>query len=274
MEDGLINMQKKLLEMLLRFQQFASENNLIFFLVGGSALGAERHKGFIPWDDDIDIAMARPDFERMEAEMRKQGNTLGDIIYSPVAEHIIPEAPIGFLYDVSRENTDFRNTAKIDIHPIDGTPKSAVLKKVQNIVSIIYYLSVYRLPTKHKGKLARCISKTILKLTPLFLLKFYAKVCKKIMTHWDVSKSESVCSLFGAAGYKREVMPRNYVFPLKEALFEKNRFLAPYDTKLYLQQLFGNFKEMPPLAERRPCHRVHLSYIGDMSNGHYDKKND
>ena len=92
-------LQQRLVEMLLAFQRFTDDHGLTFFLVGGSALGAYRHQGFIPWDDDVDVAMMRSDFEKMEKLMASEGNRIGEFIYSPVEDHIIPEAPIGYLYD-------------------------------------------------------------------------------------------------------------------------------------------------------------------------------
>ena len=83
-------LQGRLVEMLLQLREFTNEHGLTFFLVGGSALGAYRHGGFIPWDDDVDIAMMREDFEKMELLMEKRKNTLGDLKYSPVEHHLIP----------------------------------------------------------------------------------------------------------------------------------------------------------------------------------------
>ena len=97
MENGLKELQQRLVEMLSSFQKFTQQNGMIFFLVGGSALGAVRHQGFIPWDDDVDIAMMREDFEKMEYLMSLQHDRLGEFIYSPVEKHMIPDAPIGYL---------------------------------------------------------------------------------------------------------------------------------------------------------------------------------
>ena len=58
------DLQKKQLEIFVKFIELCEKNNLNYFLIGGSALGAIRHKGFIPWDDDLDVGMLREDFEK------------------------------------------------------------------------------------------------------------------------------------------------------------------------------------------------------------------
>lgn len=263
--QGLEELQNTLLQMLEEFQKFTSEHGLTFFLVGGSTLGAVRHQGFIPWDDDVDIAMMRSDFEKMEHLMAKKKNCLGDYCYSPVEDHIIPDAPIGYLYDRKHAQNGYENTAKIDIHPIDGVPESPVLRKIQKISSLVYYLSEYRLPVKNKGKVIRSISKVILKITPNPLFSFYMRVSKKIMTHWDDRKSINICSLFGVAGYEREIMPRSYLMPLKEVEFQGRRFLIPGKPDVYLRHLYGDYRTLPPQEERYPRHKIHLSYKKDSS---------
>ena len=178
-------LQRRLVEMLLQLREFTDEHGLTFFLVGGSALGAYRHGGFIPWDDDVDIAMMREDFEKLERLLEKRNNSLGDLKYSPVEHHLIPEAPIGYLYDKRFAKKGWQNTAKIDIHPIDGVPDGWFLRKVQMVSALVYYLSEYRLPVKNKGKKIRAVSKVILKITPDPVFDFYMKVTKRIFTSWN-----------------------------------------------------------------------------------------
>lgn len=256
-------LQHRLVEMLVAFQEFTKEHGLSFFLVGGSALGAYRHEGFIPWDDDVDIAMMRSDFEKLEVCMEACGNRIGEFVYSPVEKHIIPDAPIGYLYDSTHTSKGYENTAKIDIHPIDGIPENGFMRKVQMISSLVYYLSEYRLPVKNKGKKIRTISKVILKLTPDFMFRVYMKVTKRIMTAWDAEKSEYICSLFGVAGYQQEIMPRSYLMPLKEASFAGETFLVPQDTHNYLKRLYGDYEKLPPEEECYPRHDIYLMYQGE-----------
>lgn len=255
MENELKELHEKLLDMLIAFQDFTKKHDLEFFLVGGSALGAFRHKGMIPWDDDIDIAMMRSDFEKMERAMEENDNILGKYLYSSVEKHMFPEAPIGFLYELEEQSR--RINAKIDIHPIDGVPESSLARKVQKIASLVYYLSVYRLPVKNKGKMIRGISKIILRLTPKALFQFYQKICKRFITKWSVEQSENICSLFGVQGYEQEVMPKNYVLPLKMAVFETTEFPMPGNPDAYLKRLYGNYMELPPEEQRHP--QVHYN---------------
>lgn len=260
MKEDLEGLQRRLVEMLVAFQEFTDGHGVEFFLVGGSALGAYRHQGFIPWDDDVDIAMMRSDFEKMEAYMKERENRLGEFVYSPVEAHIIPDAPIGYLYDSAHAQNGYAHTAKIDIHPIDGVPGSRLLRKVQMVCSLIYYLSEYRLPVKNKGKRIRAVSKAILAVTPNPLFRFYMKVTKKIMTAWSDRDSEDICSLFGVAGYEREIMPRSYLMPLKKSGFAGESFLVPNDTDRYLTRLYGDYEKLPPEEERHPRHDIYLTY--------------
>lgn len=266
MDDKLKVYQKHLLQMLYTFDQFCEAHNIKVFLVGGSALGAFRNGDMIPWDDDIDLAMVRADFEKMEEYMEKQGNRLENMDYSPVKAKIIPEAPIGHLYDF--HVTDRKDKApKIDIHPIDGVPEGKWRRTGQKMHALVYYLGVYHLPVKNKGKAARTISKILLTVIPDGTWKRILSACKKAFTKWNVEDSENICSLFGVAGYTREVMPKKWLFPLKKCRFGEHEFWAPDREEEYLTRLYGAWRDLPEAEKRKPCHDSYLHFhIGNTGN--------
>jgi len=258
--DKLKEYQHHLIEMLKTFQDFCQQNHIEFFLVGGSALGAYRHSGFIPWDDDIDIAMLREDFEKLEQCMERQNNSLGPLVFSPVEASIIPEAPIAHLFNLEAVHGEAEHAPKLDIHPLDGVPEGRLQQKLQKILALVYYLGVYHLPTKNRGKAIRFISKTLLFLIPDKLWSVLLRRSKKYFTSWNAAESRNICSLFGVAGYEKEVMPREWIYPLKEHDFEQYQFKVPGDADHYLGRLYGNWQELPPEEQRVPARNSILYY--------------
>lgn len=263
MNNELKELQNLLYDMLVNFDEITTSNHLRFFLVGGTALGAVRHDGFIPWDDDIDIAMMREDFEKMEQVMKKHDNHWGRYYYSPVENHLIPEAPLGFLCDIIEVDGKKVVNAKIDIHPIDNVPVGKMSRKIQKFFSTVYYFSIYRQPVKNKGECIRNISRVILTVTPQFVFSLCMKISKRIITKWNKRPSAEICSLFGVAGYQREIMPRTYLEPLQMKKFGSNSFYVPGDTHQYLQRLYGDYMKLPPIEEQKP--QIH--YNGYRSQG-------
>lgn len=259
MDDQLRKFQQHLKSMLNDFQTYCIENHLEVFLVGGSALGAYRHHDIIPWDDDIDVAMPRKDFEKMESLLKQVNNRIGNLTYAPAEHGLIPEAPVGHLYDLEAVE-DIHNSPKIDIHPIDGVPEGKLQRKFQNMTALIYYLGVYHLPTKNKGKFFHTVTKVLLWVIPDSLWKIIMKHCKRYFTKWDLEESENICSLFGVAGYGREVMPKEWVFPLVDIQYGEQEFKVPCNKEAYLTRLYGDWKTLPPKAEQKPVHDTYMHF--------------
>ncbi len=245
--------QNKLYEMLVKLDEKLKENNIQYYLIGGTALGAIRHKGFIPWDDDIDIGVFREDFEKMEKIL--SDINLEGMKYCKVGENIIKNAPIGYLYDISNQSISITEVPTIDIFPIDGAPKDKISKKIQKYVSMIYHLSVSQLEAKNRGKILKKLSKIFLKFTPKFMFKIYQKVCKSIITHWKIKDSYECVNLFGEARYEKETMPISYFGKPKFIKFEKEVFPVPELTHEYLKHIYGNYMTLPKKEERKPKHK-------------------
>lgn len=260
-ENYLKEYQSYLLKMLLVFDAFCEDHGLEYFLAGGSALGAVRHKGFIPWDDDIDLAMLRPDFEKLERILAEQGNKIGEYDYSPVIGQIVPDAPIGHLLYLPEGNYDKADAPKLDIHPIDGLPKAGWKRKIQRFFSVVHYMAVYRHPTKNKGKAAHMISKLLVATTSDKMFDRYAKMSRKVIAAHDARRAMQVCSLFGLAGYANEVMDRELLVPYQRTEFEGHLLPVPCKEKEYLGKLYGDYTALPPEADRAPKHDGYFRFI-------------
>lgn len=236
---------KNLLFMLKTIDKILDKENIKYFLVGGSALGAIRHKGFIPWDDDIDIGLYRKDFEKLEKKIG--GKSLRNIKYYQ-AEEAMDKAPAPygcFCYE---------NKYIIDVYPIDTVPKNKFLKKIQKYLSNIYHLSVYKKPSKNRGKLAYYFTKLLLILLPTFILNFFKIISKKNILKLKKFKSNEVANIYGIKGFYKEIMPREYIGNpiLKE--FEGELFPIPEQWDKYLTHLYGDYMKLPNEAERKPKH--------------------
>ena len=252
MQEFLRKRQLRLLDMLIKLDKFCQNNNLEYFLIGGSTLGAVRHSGFIPWDDDIDVAMWRTDFERFE-EIALHREVDG-LLYEPVEGHSFPEAPIGFLYDTTDKNIPLCECPCIDVFPIDNIPNSKFMRKIQKTFSYLYHISVYRQASQNRGGYSAMITSLFIKCTPRFMFSFYTKISKKIITYWVKKDTDCVANIFGMKRFDRETMPRGNFGTPQLALFEGREFPLPQDTDKYLTRLFGDYMQLPPIEEQQPHH--------------------
>lgn len=256
------DLQLKSLEILLYFKEFCEEHNLRFFLCGGCCIGAIRHKGFIPWDDDIDVFMPRTDYERLGLLWKKHADT-NKYSYCRTNRE---ESFETMLTQIADNNTTFIKTnlkdydinhgIKLEIIPLDGVPNSKVKRKIQIGWAIVFNLFNRQVPPKNKGKLANIIGKILLWIFRGKKLRYNIwKFAEKQMTKYPISKdTKYVTELCVTYKYMKNQYPREYFE--KEVYKEFEGYLMPlpigYDG--YLRMAFGNYMEMPPEEERIPKH--------------------
>ena len=148
MDESLRALQLKELDLLKYFQQVCEENEITYFALGGTLLGAVRHKGFIPWDDDIDVGIPRPDYDRLcgilekktasgPIKFRSYKNTEGYIRYFARIED---ERMSIVRHDNIKEERAF---AWIDLFPLDAMPNNAFLRKLK-VFWVLVLRALYR----------------------------------------------------------------------------------------------------------------------------------
>lgn len=255
--------QKKCLDILIEFDIFCEENKLTYFLSSGTLLGAVRHSGFIPWDDDIDVSMPRLDYERL-IEMRSLFNADFKI------ESFKTNARLAFPYlKIFNENTTviandtgfpFKCGAWVDVFPLDGTFDNKFLRLTQMKALIVLrnLFSCKVLPIKVLSQRS-FFTRLFYNVLPIgliyYLLHGLSQVC-------DYSASKYAGCLSCYYGEK-ETMPRSYFGKGSKKTgfsFHGYFFNTPDEPKRYLRNMYGDFMALPPL-EKRVNHNVLLDNI-------------
>lgn len=245
--------QLGLLKILIELDKILKENNLSYFLIGGSALGAVRHKGFIPWDDDIDIGLPRKDFEKMEKIIKNK--LKNDIKYYEIGNKKIIAPPIGLITDWTGEENFLKFAHSIDVFALDNVSDNKIIEKIQNIFSEVYHLCIYRKPARNRGKLAYLFTKYILTIFPNFLLDFLQNFSKKIITMYKDKETKYVNNFYGMNYEKvrKEVMETSILMD-----FEGREFPIPILYDEYLTTLYGDYMKIPDENKRYPKHKVDM----------------
>jgi lipopolysaccharide cholinephosphotransferase len=254
-------MQQIYLELLLEFDVVCKANNLRYDLCGGTLLGAVRHKGFIPWDNDIDVSMPRPDYERFlklyETHNLELPVNRGVMSYR---NKMFPRHFSRYIrYDVKRfsESTEEFDCPYIgiDIFTVDGLPSNNVLFNIQMwIVSQLrrfLLTSVEKKNISRRGWLAakiKNIYRPLLQKIGCFnFAKWLDLVCQKV----NYNDAKYVANINGMYGKKEKWLKKDM---LLQQNFEFEGYMFPgygnYD--IYLSNLYGDYMKLPPEKSRVP----------------------
>ncbi len=245
MDDKLRQLQLSELEILKEFVRICEKHHLKYVLTGGTLLGAVRHGGFIPWDDDIDVAMLRADYDRF-AQLCK--DELGPKFFyqSPATDpyYFLTYAKIRKngteIYEERFRKAKFHKGIFIDIFPLDFCPKPGLLCHfLFNVLAVMNYRGQVDSGEKYVpyqelvGKIGYQCLKPIGKLNLVRLRK------KIIQFAAFCSGKNFLAGFSGAYGYKKEIFPYDMFLPIGEIQFEAQHFSVPGKHHDLLKQLYG-----------------------------------
>lgn len=251
--DNLVTkkLQDTLLSMMQDIHSFCVANKITYYIVGGTCLGALRHKGFIPWDDDFDIAMPRKDYNRFIdlCISGAIGNKYHIQCSKTYSKYWLTFAKLrlnnSLFIDETVSDLDCHKGIFIDIFPLDITSSRGLLfhsraKMIKIIKTLIFYKGS-SLKT-WKSQLARFIFFFV----PIKVLSYLEE---KIAT----SQSSGDCYVNYGSNYNyiKQTMPIDIYDPAILVDFNGNSFYAPAKTEDYLVRLYKNWKRLPPENMRR-----------------------
>ncbi|MCB6608394.1 LicD family protein [[Clostridium] symbiosum] len=255
--------QKKLLEILIYFRDFCNENNLSFVLAGGTCLGAVRHKGFIPWDDDIDVFMFREDYEKLPELWKKYADTERYTCVRSNENYNIHHTAT----EIKDNNTTFINkhSVDLDIHqgimidviPLDGVPKSRKKQFYQMINSMIYCCFNFQRLPEHKSKGIFYLTKLALGIIRTDKMRYILwHNAEKRMAKYLPSTCNYVASLGEGMTIMRQHFKKEWMENIIYMEFEGYRMPVPSGYNEFLTISYGNYMELPPVEERVLRHNI------------------
>ena len=222
--------QLALLAMLKEFDRICSYNNLRYWLSGGTLLGAQRHKGFIPWDDDIDVDMMRKDYEKLPLIFN--ACTTNPDLYCELCRD--ENAPATCILKIKHRKI---RQAFIDIFPHDfyytkvvGKDKIKLNKKIKRLRKA---LSFGLIPIKNSSEFTQKIKHLT---HDIINEKIYADERIKPSIHWGLDFPHR---------WNNWIYDYSQIFPLKKIEFENYEFNSPADTDFMLKNIYGDYMQFP-----------------------------
>ena len=234
------------------FHDFCIRNSLRYYLYFGTLIGAIRHHGYIPWDDDIDIIMPREDYEKMIRLMGDESHIqFGLVEFRCQKEYYLPFAKIVSKNTILKERVipDYDIGVYIDIFPLDKLPSSLLHAKAirfeNKVFTRLLQLKVY---PKHSNKFVpRDIIRWLIKPVPIQAL---LRIIHKNSIRYAGDKNTNYVSNIVWPTYKNEILLDEWFSGTELADFEGYHFNIPKDYDKILRSLYGDYMKLPPVESR------------------------
>lgn len=274
-DDELCLVKACTLDIFKKISQVCDDHGLCIMLGGGSALGAVRHKGFIPWDDDMDLNMPRKDYDCL-LQLCEEGVFGDEYDFTfPSKEH---DSPSGFLHIYSKHCffiglDGATEAANVDIFPIEGAPNNYICWKIKGYVANILRLMMNVAKEskkwgpettsffKQNSKLYRFMRmrQFLGKITSVVSHKRWAYFFDKFVRCEDIDKTAVIPT--GRKLYHGETLPSSVFFPVSKGVFEGLEVNLPADPDAYLRNLYGDYMQIPPVEDRESHMAVGIKFI-------------
>ena len=268
-------LKSTLLEMYMAISSLCDRYDLVYMLGGGSCLGAVRHKGFIPWDDDLDMMMPRDSYDILIDHLN--AGELGlEYEFSYPRKNKDCRNPFLKVFkkgtldiELQNINTPFPKGVCIDIFPIDSAPSNKFVRNVKGFASdlirrIATSVLYSEYPSQEYSAFMSLDEEAYKRYRQrLFIGKIFGIIKHKtwVLGFDRFVKSNSKTGYWtiatGRKGYRGETLPQSYFVPTVLSSFEGIQVPIPAEYDLYLKSLYRNYMEIPP-ENKRERHQVFI----------------
>ena len=256
-------LQLKLLEMLKCIDKLCKENDIEYYLIYGSCLGAIRHNGFIPWDDDLDIGMTDINYKKFLKICEEKLDTKKYYIQTPEKEENY-YLSFSKIRDITTTLVEEKNIDKdivygvyIDVFPLVGVPHNKIkriLLKINRAFMLSANINIIN------NKLLKKVFDLILKIVGR---KKILKICTRNCFKYNSHNCDKVISVADGDGFEINIIDKKDLEKPKYVKFEDDLFPVPHNPDKYLTRIYGDYLKIPSDEEIKK--REHTPYFLDLN---------
>ncbi len=263
------DVQVHIWEIMQAVKKCLDEKGVEYYMLGGTLLGAVRHKGFIPWDDDIDIGIPREAYHRFLAEVTEYLPPYMEVHtwrMTP-SHHYYFARIVDTRYQILRSGSEEERTENlwIDIFPLDGMPNGAVRRRI-HMLRLLFNRTMYHLATFEKVNVKRpgrpLPQRIVIRLVQLTGFgrggdpaRYLARI-DRLLRKYPYASSDWVINFMGQYMF-REMFPKSWYGEGRLYPFEDGALMGPEDSDRVLTQMYGDYMT-PPAEKDRNAHAASL----------------
>lgn len=248
------DVQKKILDIMKYIDKLCRENGIVYYVLGGTALGAVRHGGFIPWDDDLDIIMSPCEYEKFKVAMQKDANSNFVLQEWRTVPDFLEYAKVRmngttFIEEAYKDRTDLHQGIYVDVMMLHKVPESRFIQKVVYYESkfvTLYALSQRNWKPKTNGQ------RLILKLLNVLPCQWIAERCyRRIYKYEELDKGYKYCYWITPAKFRQGLFDKSFFENPIDLPFENTMLMGSSHIKEYLAYRYGDYMKLPSEAAQK-----------------------
>ncbi len=254
MEGDIKKVQSKILEIIKFVDEICRKNDIVYYIMGGTALGAVRHKGFIPWDDDLDIFMTPSHYEKFRNVLYKERQEKFYLQEWRIVEDYLEYAKLRMngttlIEPQFRNNKEIHQGIYVDIFILHKCPTNRWKQKKLFLGSkFVTAVALSQRNWKPKNRKQKIIFALLKKLPTKKIAHF---IYQKIYQYDALSEDYQYCFFIDKAKFEAAVFERAWYDEYREYQFEDTYLFGPTEIEKYLERIYGDYKTLPPIEKRQ-----------------------